>query len=70
MPTTEAAIVNEARRVARLQAKARRLRRDLKDVAAELRLAKRNIKALASSTGDPFNQTPPLRMFGERASGE
>lgn len=69
MPKFETSIVNEARRVARLQSRARALRRELKTVQAELRLAKKNLRALASAKVDPFDQAPPLRAFGEKQVG-
>ncbi|PYR90187.1 MAG: hypothetical protein DMF84_22095 [Acidobacteria bacterium] len=69
MPTHEAAIVAEARRVARLQERQRRFRRELKACAAELKTAKKNLRVLASAARDPFEQSPPLRVFGERAGG-
>lgn len=62
------ALMNEARRVARLQTRVRTLKRDLAAASAELRQAKKNLRALADSTADPFEQAPPLRMFGERAA--
>jgi hypothetical protein len=65
MPTTESAIIAEARRVARLQRKITALNRQLTEAKSELRTAKKNLKALASGTQDPFNQTPPMRVFGE-----
>ncbi len=70
MPTFEATIVSEARRVARLQARCRQLRRDLKDASAELKHAKKMLRSLAQSTRDPFEQAPPLRVFGERSGTE
>jgi hypothetical protein len=70
MPTFESSIVAEARRVARLQARQRTLRRQLRDVGKELRLAKKNLRALAGAKNDPFEQSQPLRGFGEqRATG-
>lgn len=74
MPKIDAALVIEARRVARLQRRQTEARRQLKAIAAELKLAKKNLSALAASTSDPFQQSPPLRLFGEsggaKASGE
>lgn len=67
MPTHETSIVAEARRVARLQARKRQLRRDLKTIDKELKLAQKNLRALARVAVDPFEQVPPLRMFGESA---
>lgn len=75
MPKLATSLMNEARRVARLQTRTRALRRELKVTEAELRLARKNLRALANATADPFDQAPPLRIFGEvpaalRASGE
>lgn len=64
MPTHEQAMVSEARRVARAQTRITRLNRELKEARAELRLAKKNLKALARET--VAQQTPPMRLFGER----
>jgi prefoldin subunit 5 len=67
MPKHEAAIISEARRVASLERKQRDLKRTLKEVAAELRQARKNLKALATAPRpDPFEQTPPMRLFGEK----
>jgi len=66
MPSHEAALISEARRVARLQRKLTALRRQVKEVQGELRLAKKNLKVLASAASpDPFDQSPPMRVFGE-----
>jgi hypothetical protein len=65
MPSSEAAIIAEARRVARIQQRIVRLNRELREAKAELKLAKKNLKALASETRDPFKQSPPLRGFDE-----
>ncbi len=70
MPTHEAAIVAEARRVARLQARKRKLAREMRVCVAELKMAKRNLRAMADRLGDPFDQAPPLRMFDERTGTE
>jgi len=70
MPKLETQLMNEARRVARLQTRTRALRRELKVAEGELRLARRQLRALASAKHDPFEQSPPLRIFGEvKASG-
>ena len=65
MPTYEAQLIAEARRVARAQAKCKRLRADLKAAAAELRHAKRDLRKVADAARDPFNQAPPVRGFDE-----
>lgn len=66
MPTLEQSMITEARRVARLLEKQKTLKRQMTEVSAELRLARRNLKALAGAkqAGDPL--TPPMRLFGER----
>lgn len=66
MPSHEAALVAAARRVSICQSKRARLRRELKEVDAELAMAKKQLRALASSTRDPFDQAPPLRIFSEK----
>jgi len=66
MPSHEAALVAAARRVATCQRQRASLRRRLKEVAGELRLAKKQLRALVQSTRDPLEQTPPLRLFGEK----
>lgn len=65
MATHEAALVAAARRVSRCQSKRVRLRRHLREVEGELKLAKQQLRALVRSTSDPFDQAPPLRLFGE-----
>lgn len=65
MPTFEAQLIAEARRVARAQAKCKRLRKELKLAAQELRQAQRDLRKVSASARDPFNQGPPLREFGE-----
>jgi hypothetical protein len=65
MPTHEGALIAEARRVTRLQAKLTRLRREQRSVQAELRQARKNLRALAQSKADPFDQAPPIKGFGE-----
>ena len=65
MPSFESQLIAEARRVARAQNKCKRLRKELKLAAQELRQAKRDLKKLSDAARDPFNQSPPLREFGE-----
>lgn len=58
----EASLIVEARRVARLQIKIRRLERELTEAKGELRQARKNLRGLASSMArDPFDQAPPVR---------
>lgn len=65
MPSYEAAIIAAARRVARAQAKCRRLRRELAETQTELKHAKRDLRAIAGAARDPFTQSPPVRGFDE-----
>jgi len=66
VPTFESLLVTEAKRVARLSRRAAALRKELKVVEAELRLARKTLRKVASaSRGDPFDQMPPLRTLGE-----
>ncbi len=65
MPTYEAAILVEARRVARLQRQARALKTKLKQVDAELRLAKRDLRKIIGAR-ETVSQMPPLKAFGEQ----
>lgn len=65
MPTYEAAIIDAARRVARAQAKCRRLRRELSIEQQNLKHAKKDLRALAGAARDPFSQSPPVRGFDE-----
>lgn len=62
MPTHEAALIAEARRVTRAQARIKRLNRELLEAKAELKTANKNLRALARGTkADPFDQTPPIK---------
>ena len=71
MPTHEAAILSEARRVARLMRARTALKRRLREVDDELRLARRNLRALVGRLQKPLDigtlehTTPPLHCFGE-----
>lgn len=66
MPTFEALVITEAKRVARLSRRASSLRKQLKDCEAELRLAKRTLRKVAAAVrSDPFDQTPPMRTLGD-----
>jgi hypothetical protein len=69
MPTYEAAILVEARRVARLQRQARVLKTKLKQVNNELRLAKRDLRKIVNARETRFDmQMIPLKVFGETQS--
>jgi hypothetical protein len=58
MPTHTTALMAEARRLANLQAKARKQRKDLKATEDEIKLVKKNVKALASRPLDEDDQLP------------
>jgi hypothetical protein len=66
MASHEADIVREAARVARLQLKIRKLAAETREARGELKIARKNLRALAQAKLDPFVQAAPLRMFGER----
>lgn len=71
MPNHEAALVAAARRVASCQTKRAVLRRQLKEVEGELKLAKKELRVLAAQAIPlASDQLPPLRMFGETAAKE
>jgi hypothetical protein len=57
-------LVRLATRLAQLQARRRREMRKVRLTTAEIRAAKRNLKALADSLAkdDPFDQVPPMRF--------
>lgn len=66
MPTNERMIILEARRLQRLSNKRSRLRREIKAVEKEMRLVRRNLRALAKPIKpEPDDPMPPLREFGE-----
>lgn len=64
--TYEAQLMTAARAVGRLERRCRELRKQLKTAAAELRHERKMLKALASAKTDPFEQSPPMRVFGEK----
>lgn len=65
-------LVRMALAVAKLEGKARQLRRDLKDVMRDLRFRRKELKSYAQSLTDkPIEarpDSPPMRIFGERQS--
>ena len=63
--TYEAQLMTAARNVGRLERRCRDLRKQLKVAAGELRHERKMLKALAGAKVDPFEQTPPMRVFGE-----
>ena len=64
MPTYETELLAAARAVARLQAKRRTLKRQLKQVAAELRHEKKMLRALAEKVDERRPDVWPSRVFG------
>lgn len=61
----EADLLTAARTVARLQVRRRRLRQQLKALDAELRHARKILRALASAKEDRHPDVIPSRVFGE-----
>lgn len=57
-------MLRAARNVARLQARARKLRKDLKTVAVELRREKKNLRVLIDDRDERPNVFPS-RLFGD-----
>jgi hypothetical protein len=57
MPTTPAQLITEAKRLQRLQTKRRHAKRTLKGIEDEIKLVRRNIRALSNL--DPEQQLPP-----------
>jgi len=65
MPTYEQELLTAARAVARLQARRRTLKKQLKQVAAELRHEQKMLKALASRDESRRPDVFPSRVFGD-----
>lgn len=57
MPTTPQQLITEAKRLQRLQTKRAALRRELRKVEEEMKLVRRNVRALSAL--DPEQQLPP-----------
>ena len=57
MPTTPKQLITEAKRLQRLQTQRRVAKRKLKDIEDEIKLVRRNVKALSQM--DPEDQLPP-----------
>lgn len=64
MPTKEATLITEAKRLQRLQTKRRKLRKELKAVEDEMRLVRRNLRGLSSSKLDDV-ETPDEQLPAE-----
>lgn len=65
MPTYEQELLNAARAVARLQTKRRKLRKELKRVAAELRHEQKMLRGIATRNDDRRPDVMPSRVFGD-----
>lgn len=65
MPSYEVELLAAARAVARLQAKRRQLRKQLKQVAADLRHEQKILRAIASRNDDRRPDVLPSRIFGD-----
>lgn len=68
MPSHEAALVAEARRLARAQLKRLALRRQLREVDGEIKAAKKNLRALTERMTDPAFQ--PMSLVAKAKGGE
>lgn len=66
--TSEREIIRAARKLTSLQAKRRRILKSLKINADDIKVAKRNLKAIAQQAVDVDPMMPPLRLFGEAQS--
>ena len=65
MPTFTQGIVGEARTIARLQLRRRKLRSELKKVEEELRHARKILRKLAAANEVPWNERRPAsKVFG------
>ncbi|MGH9411319.1 MAG: hypothetical protein ACRD1V_17935 [Vicinamibacterales bacterium] len=61
MPTNASQLIAEAKRLQRLLTRRRAVTKDLRAVNAEIRLVRKNVKALSGADAkDPFDQVPPL----------
>ena len=56
MPTTPKQLITEAKRLQRLQTQRAKLKRELKRVEAEMKLVRKNVRALSAI--DPEQQLP------------
>lgn len=65
MPTKEATLITEAKRLQRLQTKRRKLRKELKLVEDEMRLVRKNLRGLSSSKLDDDVETPDDQLPAE-----
>jgi acyl-CoA hydrolase len=65
--TTAGNLMIVARKLASKQRRRRELLKMLRIVDAEIKQAKKELKALAGqmTKDDPFDQTPPMRVFNE-----
>ena len=60
MPTMESAIVTAAKRLARAQVRRRAVRKQLRDIEQEIKIARKELRAIMISALDnPEDQLPP-----------
>lgn len=57
MPTNSQQLITEAKRLEKLQARRRKVRKELRDIETELRLVQKNVRALSRLNDD--EQLPP-----------
>lgn len=70
MPTFTQGIVGEARTIARLQLRRRKLRSELKKVEAELRHARKILRKLAAANDVPWDERGPASKIVGIKAGE
>lgn len=58
MPTLPAALIIEAKRLEKLQAKRRKIRKELRDIETEIKLVRKHIKGLSATSIGPDDQLP------------
>lgn len=61
----EAMLMKTARRISSLETRQRALRRELLEVADELKTRRRELKAIAQMTLERDPMSPPMRLYGE-----
>ena len=61
----EAMLLRTARRITSLETRQRALRRELAEVAGELKTRRRELRALAQVITERDPMSPPMRVYGE-----
>jgi chaperonin cofactor prefoldin len=69
MPTTPKALIAEAKRLERLQARRRKARRELAQLEAEIRLVRKNLRALAALDDDDQLSPRNAKQIKARQAG-